>query len=370
MMGIPYAAQLAELDTSVRAMLAGLVPESAWEPVVAGPDSGFRNKAKLAVGGRRGEPTLGILDATGDGVDLRRCGLYEPGLAAALPPLAEFVGEVEFTPYDVARRNGELKGLIVTHSPDGELMIRFVLRSPGQLAKLRRALSRLAERLPATRVVSVNLLPRHVALVEGDQEITLAGSTLPMRLRPPRDPRLPDPSEVTLHLRPRSFFQTNTQVAAALYQAARRWVSEAEPATVWDLYCGVGGFALHLAGPGRQVTGVELSGEAVASAQTAAAERPGAGDRLDFLTGDATTYAVQHPAPELVVVNPPRRGIGSVLADRLHDRGPRWVLYSSCNAATLAADLARMPSMRVCRAQAFAMFPQTRHHEVLVLARR
>ena len=57
-----------------------------------------------------------------------------------------------------------------------------------------------------------------------------------------------------LHLRPQSFFQTNTAMAGELYQRARAWTADLEPASVWDLYCGVGGFALSLARPGVAVT--------------------------------------------------------------------------------------------------------------------
>ncbi len=71
-----------------------------------------------------------------------------------------------------------------------------------------------------------------------------------------------------------------------------------------------------------------------------------------------------------MIVNPPRRGLGPALAARL-DRSPaRHLLYSSCNADTLAADLGAMPSWEVTQARGFAMFPQTAHHEVLVLAKR
>ena len=69
-------------------------------------------------------------------------------------------------------------------------------------------------------------------------------------------------------------------------------------------------------------------------------------------------------------MNPPRRGIGAELADALEDSGVPTVLYSSCNPATLAQDLARMPSYRVARVQVFDMFPQTLHAEVLTLLTR
>lgn len=356
-MGRPYDEQLRESQRSVASTLADRVPEKCWEHTAYGPESHFRNKAKLAVGGTRAAPTFGILDGDRRGIDLRDCGLYEAGLHMAVRQLADFVTELGLTPYDVPRRSGELKQLIVTHSPDGESMIRFVLRSPGQLGRIRAALPELRATVPGARVVSVNLLPEHKAALEGEKELILTDDeTLPMRV-----------NGITLQLRPRSFFQTNTAVATQLYRQAQQWVSQVHPRRVLDLFCGVGGFALHAAGPGVDVRGVELSADAIASAQLSAArlsdrERLGA---IRFETGDATTALTDGPSPDLVIVNPPRRGIGA-LAARLEHSGVRHIVYSSCNAASLAGDVAAMPSFRVSRARLFDMFPQTHHHEVLV----
>jgi 23S rRNA (uracil747-C5)-methyltransferase len=95
--------------------------------------------------------------------------------------------------------------------------------------------------------------------------------------------------------------------------------------------------------------------------------------RIDatFIAADATQWAQQQEsAPDLVVVNPPRRGIGPELAAWLESSGVAHVLYSSCNAESLARDLAEMPSLRPVRAQVFDMFPHTAHFETLVLLRR
>lgn len=366
-MGVPYAAQLADKDAAVRTLLAEHAPADVWLEPFTGPESAFRNKAKLVVGGTRGAPTLGILDAAGSGVDLRHCGLYEPGLHEAVLALGDLVGALGLTPYDVPRRTGELKHVLVTHSPDGELMVRFVLRSPGQLGRLQRGLPDLVTALPGLRVVSANFLPAHTALLEGDEEQVLTEQqTLPMRV-----------NGITLHLRPQSFFQTNTTVAAGLYRQAGDWLSTVEPGSVWDLYSGVGGFALHALTtdrPPTEVTGVEVSAEAVASAQQTLAELPASrAARASFRAGDATRYAVGSPpenAPDAVVVNPPRRGIGRELATWLDRSRVGHVVYSSCNARSLAADLAAMPHLRVSRVRVFDMFPQTSHHEVMVLLER
>lgn len=362
LMGVPYAAQLAEKDARVRRTLAAFVPDAAWEPPVASPESGFRNKAKLVAGGAPGAVTLGILDAHRRGVDLRTCGLPEAPLRAALPRIAAFVDALRLLPYDVPKARGELKHVVVTVNPDGELMVRLVLRSRRQLPRIGERLGELTAALPQVRVVSVNLQPEHKAILDGPEEVPLTRQrTLPMQV-----------NGRTLHVHPGGFFQTNTPVAAALYRRAAAWSDELAPASVWDLYCGIGGFALHLAAPGRAVTGLELSPAAVAGAEQGARElaaRTGYAPR--FQVADAGELASSgRTAPELVLVNPPRRGIGERLARWLDDSTAEHLLYSSCNADSLARDLAAMPRLRPIRAGLFDMFPQTHHHEVLVLLRR
>jgi 23S rRNA (uracil747-C5)-methyltransferase len=330
-----------------------------WLSPVTGAEDGFRNKAKMVVSGTVEQPVLGILDADGHGVDLRDCPLYPPPLQASFAPLAEFVTRARLAPYDVTRRTGELKHLLVTASPAGEVMVRFVLRSQESVARIRKHLPALRAALPGLAVASVNLLPEHKAALEGEREILLTEQeSLPMQI-----------NGIALHLRPQSFFQTNTEVAAALYRLVRDWVDECAPASVWDLYCGVGGFALHCAHLDRDVTGVEASPEAVTSARTSA-RRAGL-PRVRFEVGDATTFAASAlAAPELVIVNPPRRGIGAELCAWLDASPVRHVIYSSCNAESLAHDLRRIPSLRPRRARLLDMFPHTEHYEVAALLER
>ncbi len=349
---IPRARQLHDKQAHARA----LVPAPTWLPTIAGPDAEFRNKAKMVVGGTVETPTLGILDSSHVGVDLRDCALHTPGLSAALRVVAAFITRAALTPYDVTQRRGELKHVLLTESPEHELMLRLVVRSRADETRIRKHLPWLLAELPTLRVVSLNVQPAHAAVLEGDREIVLTeAAALPMRL-----------DEVSLSLRPQSFFQTNTFVADALYAQAREWAAGLSAArNVWDLYCGVGGFALACTSPGRTITGVELSTEAVAAASATAP--PG----VTFVAGDATTWAREQPAaPDLVIVNPPRRGMGADLADWLESSGVAHVIYSSCNAESLALDLARMPGLRPVEARVLDMFPHTTHYEVLVLLSR
>lgn len=335
-----------------QARCAELIGEDIlWLPPVTSAERAFRNKAKMVVGGTMEEPTLGILDREWRGVDLRECDLHQPGLHDTFPVLAEFITSAALPPYDVAKRTGEIKHLLVTESPDGELMVRFVLRSQEAVARIRKHLPTLQDKLPI-RVASVNIQPEHKAILEGPTEILLTKEeSLPMRL-----------GDVVLQLRPRSFFQTNTPVATALYAEAREWTDLVDPWWVWDLYCGVGGFARHLASPNRRIVGVEISEEAVRAANASAPEG------LRFVAGDAVEFAhTEEPKPNMVVVNPPRRGIGADLATWLEESSVSHVLYSSCHAESLARDLAAMPSLRPVRGRLFDMFPHTNHYEVLTL---
>lgn len=360
-MGVPYRDQLAQKQAAVASLLAPF-GVGTWHAPFAGPEAAYRNKAKMVVGGTVDAPTIGILDADGYGVDLQACGICSDAHRAAFGVLAAFITRAVLVPYDVPGRRGELKHLLLTESPDGELMLRFVLRSTEPVGRIRKHLPWLLAELPTLRVVSVNLLPGHVAAVEGPDELVLTDTdSLPMRV-----------NDVVLHLRAQSFFQTNTPVAAELYATARTWAAALSPTSVWDLYCGVGGFALHLARSaqhGASIVGIETSVEAIASAQLSAREAGLSG--IAFEAGGATEFALRSDvSPELVVVNPPRRGIGARLASWLNDSSVQHVLYSSCNPYTLATDLAAMPTWRPTQARLFDMFPQTTHSEVMVALTR
>ncbi|SMX82356.1 23S rRNA m(5)U-747 methyltransferase [Brevibacterium iodinum ATCC 49514] len=358
----PYGQQITDKESWCRETLAEAAPR-IWLPTFAGGARDFRNRAKLAVGGPARHVTLGILDQEFHGVDLRDCGIQAPAIRAVIPVLADFLDGTGLEPYDVSARRGELKFVHVTAAPSGELMIRFVVRTQHGLDVLRSRKESFFELVPDASVVSVNLLPEHKAVLEGSREEMLRGESLRMNL-----------DRVDLHLRPQSFFQTNTAVAVGLYNQVSEWVDAVEASNLWDLYCGVGGFALYCAGPSRRGTGVEVSEQAIESAKVSAAEL---GIDARFLVGDATEFAEENLAastgverPDCVIVNPPRRGIGARLSAALENSGVEHIVYSSCNPVSLAKDLARMPAYEVAQARIFDMFPHTKHLEVAVLLQR
>ena len=355
----PYSQQILQKQAHLQQLMAS-VPVVEWlEPVVS-PQDKFRNKAKMVVSGSVERPLFGMLHRDGTAVDLCECPLYPDSFMAVFSALRPFIARAGLTPYNVARRRGELKFILLTESRfSGELMLRFVLRSTTKLAQLRAALPDLQRQLPQLAVISANIQPVPMAIMEGEEEIPLTeNQALAEQF-----------NDVPLWIRPQSFFQTNPDVATSLYATARQWVSDLKISSMWDLFCGVGGFGLHCATPTMQLTGIEINKEAIACAKRSA-EAMGL-MQVNFAALDSTAFATgEGQVPELVLVNPPRRGIGAELCEYLTRMAPPWILYSSCNAVTMAEDIARLSDYQVVRVQLFDMFPHTAHYEVLTLLQR
>ncbi|KDE37567.1 23S rRNA (uracil(747)-C(5))-methyltransferase RlmC [Kosakonia sp. H7A] len=352
----PLATQLTAKMDDLRHLLAGL-PVAEWRTPVSGPEQGFRNKAKMVVSGSVEKPLLGMLHRDGTPEDLTDCPLYPDSFAPVFAALKPFIARAGLTPYNVTRKRGELKYLLLTESQqDGGMMLRFVLRSEVKLAQLRAALPWLQAQLPQLKVISVNIQPVHMAIMEGETEIFLTE----------QQALAENFNGVPLWIRPQSFFQTNPAVASALYATARDWVRALPVAHMWDLFCGVGGFGLHCATPEMRLTGIEIAPEAIACA-TQSAQVLGL-HNLHFQALDSTQFATaQQDVPDLVLVNPPRRGIGAELCDYLSRMAPPFIVYSSCNAQSMAKDIRQLPGYRIERVQLFDMFPHTAHYEVLTL---
>ncbi|WP_313668003.1 23S rRNA (uracil(747)-C(5))-methyltransferase RlmC [Atlantibacter sp.] len=351
--------QLQDKMTDLRQLL-GDFPVGQWCDPVAGEERAFRNKAKMVVSGSVEKPLLGILNRDGSAVDLTDCPLYSDAFRRVFTVLKPFIARAGLTPYNVARKRGELKYLLLTESTlDGGMMLRFVLRSDAKLSQLEAALPWLREQLPQLKVISANIQPVHMAIMEGEREIVFTAERALAE----------NFNGVPLWIRPQSFFQTNPQVASQLYATARDWVRGLPVKHMWDLFCGVGGFGLHCATPQMRLTGIEIAAEAIASA-TQSAAMLGLTD-VHFQALDSTRFATaQQDKPDLVVVNPPRRGIGAELCQFLSAMAPETLLYSSCNARTMAQDIRLLPGYRIVRTQLFDMFPHTGHYEVLTLLQR
>ncbi len=158
-----------------------------------------------------------------------------------------------------------------------------------------------------------------------------------------------------------SFAQVNTEVAALLSAFVVDTVMAHMPATVIDAYAGSGGVAGEIASRGVSVTAIELDADA---SRWSAAQLPPGSHAVTGRVEDALGAAL--PA-DVVLLNPPRTGVGAPVAQLLAAAvpRPRAIVYVSCDPATLARDVTRLPGWRVSRLTAFDMFPQTAHVETV-----
>jgi SAM-dependent methyltransferases related to tRNA (uracil-5-)-methyltransferase len=168
-----------------------------------------------------------------------------------------------------------------------------------------------------------------------------------------------------------TFFQTNTGAASLLYEHIAREAALTGKETVWDLYCGVGGIGLFLAREAKAVHGFEISEAAVRAARLNA--RVLHADHCSFHAGDVTSsICLRQPAPDVIIVDPPRSGLSS-LAVELLLKAPtaQKLLYVSCNASTQARDSFLLSNQwHPVKSIPVDMFPYTPHIENLLVLNR
>jgi tRNA/tmRNA/rRNA uracil-C5-methylase (TrmA/RlmC/RlmD family) len=170
-------------------------------------------------------------------------------------------------------------------------------------------------------------------------------------------------------LSPGVFWQVHPALPDALASVVAEWASAPAGGVAWDLYGGVGLFAAVLAGqvgPAGEVVVVESSAQAVADGRAALADLPQVGWRIGRVERVLPTL---DGTPDVVVADPPRRGLGRELVDALCERGPERVVHVACDPAALARDLALFTARgyRLDGLRAFDAFPMTHHFESVAL---
>ncbi len=181
-----------------------------------------------------------------------------------------------------------------------------------------------------------------------------------------------------LKLHPLSFLQPNSVQADRIYVHLARAIGDVPDGVAWDLYCGVGLVSFYLSAHVRKIYGIDSEPHHLElAAQNAALN----GLRnIEFRVGRVETllmdrrFWLQEAKPDLVVVDPPRAGLHPQALSSLLAARPLRIAYLSCNVRSLVRDLqgllSSFPRYRLAGVQAFDMFPQTNHVEILTLLER
>jgi 23S rRNA (uracil747-C5)-methyltransferase len=325
-----------------------------------------RSKAKFAVFSFNNEMTFGYYQSNGTATELENCPLHASGINELLVMLKDQLKIFNILPYDLKTKTGELKYILISKSGEAsqnlpeEYLLRFVLRSKESLDRLKKAVQSIQSLVPKIKVITANIQPIHQAIIEGEIEIVLSEE---VSITHHFD-------EFALNLGARSFFQVTPAMGIRLYNAVADEISTHSPKSLIDLYCGVGAFSFYASRHCSDITGVEISAEAIECAKSSLNLNKSA--KIDFYALDVEEYLKKSPKKfEAVIVNPPRRGLNSAIIKNILEINPQTIYYSSCNAETLQRDFLELEAKyKIISLQIFDMFPFTHHFETLMCLKR
>ena len=331
-------------------------------PILAAPTClGYRNKAQYPVSQKKGRAFAGFFRAgTHQVVENPRCRILPEETDAVKDAVIDYVNRFHISVYDETTHTGLLRHIYVRRgAASGQILVCLVVNGSA-IPKPQALIDRL-KAIPgfATLVLSENTRKGNAVL--GDTFHTLYGpgwieDTL---------------CGLTFRLSPRSFYQVNHHQAQRLYEAAIAQASICKTDTVLDLYCGVGTITLAMARSAGKVIGVEVIPQAVEDARENAARNRI--DNAEFFCADAGAAALelerQGVRPDVVVVDPPRKGLNADAIEAMARMAPKRIVYVSCDPATLARDVALLKQRGYCltSAQAADLFPRCAHVETVVL---
>lgn len=355
-----YAAELEAKRQKVADALQRIGGVDLPVSVILGADSTqhYRNKVQFPISAGRDGPRIGFYRARShDVVDVEDCLLQPPEAAAIAAAVRAWMADSGVPAYDEAAHSGLVRHLFLRFAASGVLCCLVVngeaVPDPdGLVDRLRRAAPGLTG-----VVLSVNRDRTNVVL--GRRQITLWG----------RDWLEDTLCGLTFRISVPSFYQVNRAQTEVLYVKAAEFAALTGRETVLDLYCGIGTISLVMARTAGRVIGAEIVPAAVADAE-ANARRNGIRN-AEFFCADAADaarrLAEEGLRPDVVCVDPPRKGLAAGVVETIAGMAPDRVIYVSCDPATLARDVARFAPLGYAPVQAVAvdLFPRTAHVETV-----
>ena len=325
----------------------------------------YRNKVQFPVGrDKNGVPCIGFYAGrTHRIVPCPDCKL-QPGILNDIGnALCSFFGAHGIQPYDEASSKGLVRHIFLRRGAhSGQIMVCIVC-TRAKLPHSAELVEQLTAQFPDIATVLVNVNPRNTNVILGTETHTLCGpgfieDTL---------------CGVPVRLGPLSFYQVNTLAAERLYGIAAEYAQLQPDDLLLDLYCGMGTIGLSMVDRCRSLIGVEIVPEAIDSAKANAARMGEAvAARSRFFCADAGKAASQLAAeglhPDVIVLDPPRKGCDEATLSAVVAMSPRRVVYVSCNPSTAARDAKWLETQgyRTEKVQPVDLFPRTRHVECVI----
>lgn len=325
----------------------------------------YRNKVQFPVGvDKNGAPCIGFFAGrTHRIVPCPDCKL-QPGVLNEIGnALCAFFAQQGIRPYDEQSGKGLVRHIFLRRGAhSGQIMVCLVC-TRAKLPHAEQLCTALREQFPAISTILLNVNAKNTNVILGSENHILYG---------------PGYIEDTLcgvpvRLGPLSFYQVNTLAAERLYGVAAQYAQLTPDDVLLDLYCGMGTIGLSMAGQCRELIGVEIVPEAIESAKANAARMGEAvAAKSRFFCADAGQAATQLAAeglhPDIVMLDPPRKGCDEATLSAVVRMAPRRVVYVSCNPATAARDAAwlEMNGYHAEKVQPVDLFPRTKHVECVI----
>ena len=325
----------------------------------------YRNKVQFPVGlDKNGNPCIGFYAGrTHRIVPCPDCKL-QPGVLNDIGnALCGFFAENGIQPYNEETGRGLVRHIFLRRGAhSGQIMVCLVCTRPN-LPHADALCTRLREQFADIATILLNVNSKNTNVILGTETHILYG---------------PGYIEDTLcgvpvQLGPLSFYQVNTLAAERLYGIAAQYAQLTPDDLLLDLYCGMGTIGLSMVGRCRELVGVEIVPEAIESAKANAARMGDAvAAKSCFFCADAgqaaTRLAAEGLHPDVVMLDPPRKGCDEATLSAVVRMAPRRVVYVSCNPATAARDAAWLEQngYHAEKVQPVDLFPRTKHCECVI----
>ena len=325
----------------------------------------YRNKVQFPVGlDKNGNPCIGFYAGrTHRIVPCPDCKL-QPGVLNDIGnALCRFFAENGIQPYNEETGRGLVRHIFLRRGAhSGQIMVCLVCTRPN-LPHADALCTRLREQFADIATILLNVNSKNTNVILGTETHTLYG---------------PGYIEDTLcgvpvQLGPLSFYQVNTLAAERLYGIAAQYAQLTPDDLLLDLYCGMGTIGLSMVDHCRELVGVEIVPEAIESAKSNAARMGDAvAAKSCFFCADAgqaaTRLAAEGLHPDVVMLDPPRKGCDEATLSAVVRMAPRRVVYVSCNPATAARDAAWLEQngYHAEKVQPVDLFPRTKHCECVI----
>lgn len=361
-----YAEELRLKSQRVRDALTRIGGTDPGEIPICGADSitAYRNKAVFPVAKGKHGPVAGFFQArTHQIIPVDRCLIQPEAADLAKDIVLKWMKTHGVSAYDEQKHTGCVRNVYTRTTSLGQILV-CITANAQQLPAENVLVAALQADIPGLRTVVHGIHTQRSNAVLGGTLRNLYGDGMVEETL----------CGLNFQLSARSFFQVNRDQAQRLYEKAIALAGLTGSETALDLYCGTGTIGLILSRHAKQVIGVEVVEAAIADAKENAA-RNGV-TNAEFLCADAgqaaEALASRGERPDVVVVDPPRKGLAPEVVDAVCRMAPQRVVYVSCDPATLARDVARFAEQgyRLQAAEAVDMFPRCAHVETVVLLQR